>query len=39
MSEFDDAISLRPDGEGRYLGTLTDAWGIGEAVNGGLLIS
>ncbi|MBC9957535.1 thioesterase family protein [Yimella sp. cx-51] len=39
MSEFDDAISLRRDGEGRYLGTLTDAWGIGEAVNGGLLMA
>ncbi len=40
MSEFDDAIaSTGPDDDGAYLGHLTDDWGIGEAVNGGLLMA
>lgn len=40
MSEFDKAITTSgPHGTGEYLGELTDDWGIGEAVNGGLLMA
>ena len=40
MSEFDDAIATSgPDDSGAYVGALTDQWGIGEAVNGGLLMA
>ncbi len=40
MSEFDDAIATTgPDESGAYVGALTDQWGIGEAVNGGLLMA
>ncbi len=40
MSEFDDAITTTgPNDDGAYLGHLTDDWGIGEAVNGGLLMA
>lgn len=39
MSEFDDAIHLTPAPDGSFTGELSDAWSIGEAVNGGLLMA
>lgn len=40
MSEFDQAIATTGPGDGGvYRGRLTDDWGIGEAVNGGLLMA
>ncbi|NYJ74441.1 thioesterase family protein [Allobranchiibius huperziae] len=40
MSEFDEAITTTgPGDDGAYVGALTDEWGIGEAVNGGLLMA
>lgn len=40
MSEFDEAIATTgPGDDGAYRGHLTDDWGIGEAVNGGLLMA
>lgn len=38
MSEFDDAIAIRREGN-TYAGRLSDDWSIGEAVNGGLLMA
>ncbi len=37
-SEFDAAITLSPDGD-NFVAELSDDWAIGEAVNGGLLMS
>ncbi|TWE12500.1 thioesterase family protein [Rudaeicoccus suwonensis] len=38
MTDYDDAIALRPDGS-TWVGELSDDWAIGEAVNGGLLMA
>ena len=39
MSEFDDATALTAHSDGTYSATLSDDWSIGDAVNGGLLMS
>ena len=39
MSEFDDATALTAHPDGTYSATLSDDWSIGDAVNGGLLMS
>lgn len=38
MTELQDALRLQPSGTG-WTGRLTDDWAIGEAINGGLLMS
>ena len=41
MTELDDALALRADGDGpvrRFTADLGDGWRIGHAVNGGLLL-
>lgn len=38
MSEFDDALRLKPDGPSAYAAELSDDWRIGGAINGGILL-
>jgi acyl-CoA thioesterase len=39
MSEFDDDVAVRPEGDGRWQAVLTPRWNIGEAPNGGYLLA
>ena len=39
MSQYDDDTALQADGPGRWTGTVSGAWNIGDNPNGGYLVS
>ena len=39
MAQFDDDTAVEPTGDGRFGAEIADRWNIGDAPNGGYLVS